>query len=130
MDNDIIFEERSVYTFWDLLGDIGGLIGSLSFLGAIHLSFVEFIIGSRMNQFITAQMFKIGRKQTGQQFNLNIDNVLRNIKKRKVAEFQMSGWLLVCCDRKKQRLQAMAEDRTAKHVDVVNLIRSQLIEQV
>ena len=29
MSSDVIYEERSIYTFWDLLGDVGGLLGEL-----------------------------------------------------------------------------------------------------
>ena len=46
---DVLIEERSIYTFWDLLGDIGGLFGSLTFLGSIYVSIINLIIGSRMN---------------------------------------------------------------------------------
>ena len=40
MNNDYVIEERSIYTFWDLLGDIGGLFGSLTFLGGIYISLI------------------------------------------------------------------------------------------
>ena len=49
MNNDLVYEERSIYTFWDMLGDVGGLFGSLTFLGGIYLKIIEFVLGSRMN---------------------------------------------------------------------------------
>ena len=66
MSSDIIYEERSIYTFWDLLGDVGGLFGSLTFLSSIYISLVEYVIGNRLNQFLIAQLFTIERKQAKQ----------------------------------------------------------------
>ena len=54
MSTEIIYEERSIYTVWDLLGDVGGLFGSLTFLGALYMSIIDRLVGSRMNQFITS----------------------------------------------------------------------------
>ena len=62
MSSDVIYEERSIYTFWDLLGDVGGLFGSLTFLAGIYRSIVGTLLGSKMNQYITAQLFRLERK--------------------------------------------------------------------
>ena len=49
MNRNLVYETRSIYSFWDLLGDVGGLFGSLTFLGGIYLKIVELVLGSRMN---------------------------------------------------------------------------------
>ena len=85
MSSDIIYEERSIYTFWDLLGDVGGLFGSLTFLSSIYISLVEFIIGSRLNQFLTGQLYTIERKKAKQPSNLDLSEILQSIRKRKPA---------------------------------------------
>ena len=130
MSPDIIFEERSIYTFWDLLGDIGGLFGSLTFLGTIVMSVIELIVGSKMSQFITAQLFTIERKRAKVPAVDEPAEVLKSIRKRKAADFSLSGWLFACCDRKKKIPQEMAEEQTGKHIDIVNLIRSQMVDIV
>ena len=56
--------------------------------------------------------------------------MLKLIRKRKSAKFALSGWLLACCSKKKKSLQQIADDRCAKHIDLVNLIRSQMIDTV
>ena len=63
MSPDVIIEERSIYTFWDLLGDIGGLFGSLTFLGSLYMWTINLIFGSKMSQYITAELFKFERKR-------------------------------------------------------------------
>ena len=105
MSSDVIYEERSIYTFWDLLGDVGGLFGSLTFLAGIYISIIDVLLGSKMNQFIIAKIFTIERKHAKIPSGNEPTEILRSIRKRKAAEFSMSGWLLACCDSKKKRLQ-------------------------
>ena len=33
MHSDVVQQERSVYTVWDLFGDVGGLFDMLSYIG-------------------------------------------------------------------------------------------------
>ena len=103
MSSDIIYEERSIYTFWDLLGDVGGLFGSLTFLSSIYISLVEYVIGNRLNQFLIAQLFTIERKQAKQASNDELSETLKSIRKRKPAVFALSSLILSCFDRKKKQ---------------------------
>ena len=85
-----------------MLGDVGGLFGSLTFLSSIYISLVEFIIGSRLNQFLTAQLYKIERKKVKYPFNLDISETLKSIRKRKPAVFALSSLILSCFDSRKK----------------------------
>ena len=50
---------RSIYTFWDLLGDVGGLLDMLILLGAPVLSVSSFVFGSGLEAFLIESLFKI-----------------------------------------------------------------------
>ena len=40
--------ERSVYTVWDWMGDVGGLFGTLTILGAQIVSITSYISGNSL----------------------------------------------------------------------------------
>ena len=50
LNRNAIEQVRSVYTIWDVLGDIGGLIDMLYLLGKPVMIFLHVILGSSMSQ--------------------------------------------------------------------------------
>ena len=82
LNDEISYESRAIYTFWDLLGDVGGLFGSLTFLASIELGLIQVFTGSRLNQFITEQLYKIARKKESQEAISETKQVLKSIKRR------------------------------------------------
>ena len=54
---DAIEEVRTVYTFWDVLGDIGGLIDMLVLLGQPLIYLLNLIMGTGIRKFLTESLF-------------------------------------------------------------------------
>ena len=58
LDNDVVEHYRSIYTFWDLLGDVGGLIDMLILLATPIISVSTFVFGSGLETSIIQSLFK------------------------------------------------------------------------
>ena len=104
MSEDILLQERSIYTLWDLCGDVGGLFGTLTIAGSQVIWLVSLIFGRRLNLFIFANLFKFEKKNQYGPERLTLEEALRIEKKRKPAEFKYSGWLLSCFGSRKEKL--------------------------
>ena len=59
LDDDILEHKRSIYTLWDMLGDIGGLFDMLKVLTYIPLSFSGLLLGSGIDQTINESLFSV-----------------------------------------------------------------------
>ena len=62
LDHDAIEEKRSIYTIWDVLGDIGGLIDMLYILGKPLMVLTNLILGSGMSRHILKSLFVVQNK--------------------------------------------------------------------
>ena len=62
MHPDVIQQERSVYTVWDLFGDVGGLFDMLSYIGQWLVGLISLVSGSPLNRFIFARLFMLEGK--------------------------------------------------------------------
>ena len=49
---------RSIYSFFDWLGDVGGLLDGFRLIGVIVMYFYTFIIGNPLNAFLVNSIFK------------------------------------------------------------------------
>ena len=58
MSLDIIEHSRSVYSVWDLLGDIGGLFDMLRLIVTPILTLIITAIGNSLDSFIVSSLFK------------------------------------------------------------------------
>ena len=59
LDHDAIEEKRSIYTIWDVLGDIGGLIDMLYLLGKPFIFLSNIVAGSGMSRHILKSLFVV-----------------------------------------------------------------------
>ena len=57
MHSDTVVYERSVYTMWDWLGDIGGLFGTLHILGGYIISIISYLTGSSAARSLIGNLF-------------------------------------------------------------------------
>ena len=57
--NEIIEHSRSIYTIWDLLGDVGGLFDMLILLAKPILSLYSLLIYSGIDSYLNQSLFKI-----------------------------------------------------------------------
>ena len=63
MDLNVKQNLRSVYTFWDFLGEVGGLYGILLVFGNFLVYIFNTISGSSLNMFLHAKLFALERKE-------------------------------------------------------------------
>ena len=114
MDNNRIEYERSIYTVWDLFGDIGGLFDLLFYFANWLIGLSSIVSGSSLNRYIFARLFKLNRinssKSVKESDKKNPLKSLLNL--RKPALFDFGGWLLYCRrDRKIKVLYSQACDQ-------------------
>ena len=53
-----VVETRQIYTLWEFLGDVGGLVDMLTLLGSPIFSFIQLILGSSLNRLLIKSIFK------------------------------------------------------------------------
>ena len=58
LDMDQKFSQRTIYNFLDYLGDIGGLLDALNYIGAF---IVWLLTGNGLAQFMVSKLFKIDK---------------------------------------------------------------------
>ena len=59
LDKTVVSHERSIYTFWDFLGDIGGLFSILQQLASPVLLLVSLVTGSGLQNFLIESIFRV-----------------------------------------------------------------------
>ena len=64
IESEMLVHARTVYTFYDLLGDVGGLSSTLWMISAYVVSISNALFGSGLSKFLTAEIFKITREET------------------------------------------------------------------
>ena len=57
MSTDTVSHERSVYTVWDWMGDVGGLFGTLSIIGAQIVSLTSYISGNSLMRELIERLY-------------------------------------------------------------------------
>ena len=63
MSLDEISHQRSIYSFLDFLGDVGGLYSILIDIGSIFLMLPAFAFGSGLHQFLMKNIFMTLKKE-------------------------------------------------------------------
>ena len=54
-----ILHKRQIYTLFEWLGDIGGLLDALNLIGGFIMTFQMFIMGNPLEKFLVTSLFKI-----------------------------------------------------------------------
>ena len=57
LDSDIMQHNRSVYTFLDYLGDVGGLFDALKGIFSLVVTFYFSLFGSPLKEFLLKSLF-------------------------------------------------------------------------
>ena len=68
---DSVMYKRSIYTFFDWLGDVGGLMDALRLIGQFLMTLYTLIIGNPLSAFLVSSLFKRGRNIKARKRNLN-----------------------------------------------------------
>ena len=105
-----------MYSFWDLSGDIGGLVEILKTFGGLLISFLTIFNGSNLDKYLISQLFFLESKSETK-------------AKRKHAKFESPLCLL---KRKPQKFSMYSKglSRIDKELDLVEFIRHQLIDKI
>ena len=105
-----------MYSFWDLSGDIGGLVEILKTSGGLLISFMTIFKGSNLDKYLISQLFFLESKSESK-------------VKRKHAKFES---LLCLLKRKRQKFNMYSKglSRIDKELDLVEFIRHQLIDKI
>ena len=67
IDESKVAYSRSVFTFWDFLGDVGGLYDMLILIGGQLVALIQFAVGSGLNRFLIRHLFTVERKASNSQ---------------------------------------------------------------
>ena len=60
----MLVHSRTVYTFYDLMGDVGGLSSTLWTFCAYLVAISNALFGSGLAKFLTAELFKVTKEDT------------------------------------------------------------------
>ena len=102
MHPDVVHQQRVVFTFFDALGDIGGLRDVLVLVGQLLVTLYGLIFGSHLDMFLISNLFKFEREAR----ESKKDDELSHITERKSATFKVCVWCL-SSRRKKKRAQLL-----------------------
>ena len=126
MDLYRVSNQRSVYTIWDWMGDIGGLYGSLFLIGDQALALITYLFGDSLSLKLISTIFK----EEASKRHRSSRSLLNWLQKRKPASFSRCAWLPCVTDRKHRHLQFYAEDRISRELDIVEFLRHQLTDNI
>ena len=122
MDHDTIEYERSVYTVWDWMGDVGGLFGTLSILGYYIVSIASQITGNSLVREMIENLFLIEASKRWTE-DADIGTWLRRRKPVKFVRYN-----LLKCSRDKTHHQL--KDKVEKELDIIEYLKKQMINEV
>ena len=69
MSLDVEENERTIYSFFDFLADVGGLKDMLFEIGGFLLSFISFLWGSNLKRLLIYNLFKLDYNMNQQKTN-------------------------------------------------------------
>ena len=78
---DIQHYERSIYTYLDFLGDVGGLDDALTIIAQIILFLVSLLTNSGPHEYILKKLFKRGKSVKTKTFNDHVTTVREHLTK-------------------------------------------------
>ena len=93
---------RSIYTFLDMLGDIGGLFDALCYLSSMFIFTFSLFLNFGPDSFIVGSIFKTESKKEV--------NQVKRIKRRRPMKIRLCS-LMYLCDSKSERMYNRAVER-------------------
>ena len=96
MEMTVIEHQRSIYTWWDFLGDVGGLFGILQSIAYPFITVSSLLLNTGIDQFLIESLFKVQKRMD---YTHKLDDY---IKRRKSVRLILCNWLF---DRKNRRVQ-------------------------
>ena len=118
MDTGLMTYERTVYTLFDLLSDIGGLSGILISLFFLIVSTWNH---NKFDNMLVSRLFKIRRETTGEDDEI-VNSCMPNCTD---WIFSLLPNFCICCKRaRKEVAMQKARDKLASETNIVGIIRA------
>ena len=134
---NLIMHSRAIYTFLDLLGDIGGLIDSLKLIG---YSMIVFFTSGKYSSFLINKLFyssnvKLTRENDYMiSMNPNLLNNSSPLQTEKAVELAMNkrkikfkSNFISCCDTRRKKILEKGEEKLSTQMDIVKFLKRQII---
>ena len=116
---DLKAQSRQIYTFWDFLGDVGGLMDMFILLGSPVAAVLQFFFGNSLNKLLIESIFSVQRKKD--------KDLLKHIQKRKPFKINCCNWFF---DRKNLIMEKKALSIISSELDIVTFIRAQFVNKI
>ena len=84
---DSVTETRQIYTIWDFLGEVGGLMDMLKLIGQPLISLIHIIFGSGLSRLLFRSLFMVQCKNSK-------NDLLLHLKHRKPLKIRICSWLI------------------------------------
>ena len=115
---------RKIYSFWDFLGDVGGLNDILTLIGGCIVSLVQMFTGSGLNRYIFKKLFMF--EETGKKKQLNktlLEQIRSQTERWQSATFPWCNWLRNWRNKRMKTLYETANRRIYRELDLVRFIQ-------
>ena len=86
---------RTIYGFFDWLGDVGGLNDMLFLVGAQISGCISFLAGSGLNRLLVYNIFKTDGPDHGHA-ELSDNVIMNHVRKRVPLKIRLCKWLAPC----------------------------------
>lgn len=131
MNLDVLHFERKLYTYFDMLSDVGGLLGFLTAISSFILSIWAF---QGFDNFMVSRLFKIRRPQ--EELSEEMNHFAKSDYIHLSCRPNLRNWLLslipkfcLCCKccksfSRRERALAMAREKLMKEANIIEIIKS------
>ena len=136
--SDETAHNRAIYTLFDLLGDIGGLLEMMTYLAQIVWSIVNRLSGSQLTKYLIGVLFFTDRVFVTNQEERKLGqttlkhDLVKSVKSQQRISFSCCLRMRSKRSRDLRRIKQFekGENRIANELDIVHFIRQQKITQV
>ena len=119
---------RSIYSFLDLLGDVGGLFDALKGIASFIITIYFGLFGDPINSYLLRKLFLQNPKEENDKEPLNRNSIkekMQFLDRRK--PFALPKILCILCRNKKQKRKIEAGlGRVEQELDIIKFLKSQM----
>ena len=128
LDSEVIHHIRSIYTFFDLLGDVGGLFDAMKGIAQVIVAFYFSIFGNPLHGYILNALFLRNPKQIEQNKTTRTSSIKEKLDFLSLrTSFELSKALCVCFRSKKEKkLINRGINRIQKELEIDRFLKTQM----
>lgn len=121
LSRNILVNQRSVYTYFDLMADIGGFNDSLALLAEFVMFIASFFTTfNDLHKSLISRIFMLQKKLPAKRIDL-----LDHLRHRKKAKAGACRQMSCHCDTKAKKILELGEKSIARELDLANFIKLQ-----